>query len=181
MDGKKTIFVLLAIFVIAVTVIAGCTQPTPPATATPTPTPTPTMTPAPKTIVETAIADGRFNTLVSAVQAANLVGTLNGAGPFTVFAPTDNAFNNLPPGTVATLLKEPEGQLKQILLYHVISGSYNTEQLVQMKTVATVQGATLSFTEVNGTVMVNDAKIIIPDIKASNGMVQVIDAVLLPP
>ncbi|MDD1713683.1 MAG: fasciclin domain-containing protein, partial [Methanoregulaceae archaeon] len=106
MDGKKTTFVLLAIFVIAVTVIAGCTQPTPPATATPTPTPTPTMTPAPKTIVETAIADGRFNTLVSAVQAANLVGTLNGAGPFTVFAPTDNAFNNLPPGTVATLLKE---------------------------------------------------------------------------
>lgn len=177
MDGKKTIFVLLAIFVIAVTVIAGCTQPTPPAT----PTPTPTMTPAPKTIVETAVADGRFNTLVSAVQAANLVGTLNGAGPFTVFAPTDNAFNNLPPGTVATLLKEPEGQLKQILLYHVISGSYNTDQLVQMKTVATVQGGTLSFTEVNGTVMVNDAKIIIPDIKASNGMVQVIDAVLLPP
>lgn len=177
MDEKKTIFVLLAIFVIAVTVIAGCTQPTPPAT----PTPTPTMTPAPKTIVETAVADGRFNTLVTAVQAANLVGTLNSAGPFTVFAPTDNAFNNLPPGTVATLLKEPEGQLKQILLYHVISGSYNTDQLVQMKTVATVQGGTLSFTEVNGTVMVNDAKIIIPDIKASNGMVQVIDAVLLPP
>jgi uncharacterized surface protein with fasciclin (FAS1) repeats len=115
------------------------------------------------------------------VQAANLVGTLNSAGPFTVFAPTDDAFNKLPPGTVATLLKEPEGQLKQILLYHVVSGSYNVDQLVQMKTVPTVQGATLSITEVNGTVMVNDAKIIIPDIKASNGLVQVIDGVLLPP
>jgi uncharacterized surface protein with fasciclin (FAS1) repeats len=177
MNGKRMTFAILAMFVIGVILIAGCTQPTPPATATPTPT----ATPAPKTVVDIAVEDGRFTTLVAAVKAANLVGTLNSAGPFTVFAPTDDAFNKLPPGTVAELLKEPEGQLKQILLYHVVSGSYNVDQLVQMKTVPTVQGATLSITEVNGTVMVNDAKIIIPDIKASNGLVQVIDGVLLPP
>jgi transforming growth factor-beta-induced protein len=177
MKKTKTIFILLAIAMVAIVVIAGCTQPTPPATPSPTPSPTA----APKTIVVIAVDDGRFTTLVAAVQAADLATTLNGPGPFTVFAPTDDAFKKLPAGTVDTLLKEPQGQLKQILLYHVVSGSYTTDQLVQMKSVQTLQGGYLNITEVNGTVMVNDATIVIPNIKASNGMIQVIDSVLLPP
>jgi uncharacterized surface protein with fasciclin (FAS1) repeats len=177
MKKTKTIFILLAIAMVAIVVIAGCTQPTPPATPSPTPSPTA----APKTIVVIAVDDGRFTTLVAAVQAADLATTLNGPGPFTVFAPTDDAFKKLPAGTVDTLLKDPQGQLKQILLYHVVSGSYTTDQLVQMKSVQTLQGGYLNITEMNGTVMVNDATIVVPNIKASNGMIQVIDSVLLPP
>ena len=166
------------LLVVGFLLCAGCTQPvTPPATPTPTPSPTS----APKTIVVIAVEDGRFTTLVTAVQAADLVNTLNGPGPFTVFAPVDAAFQKLPAGTVDTLLKDPQGQLKQILLYHVVSGSYTTDQLVQMKSVQTLQGGYLNITEVNGKVMVNDATIIVPNIKASNGMIQAIDGVLLPP
>jgi uncharacterized surface protein with fasciclin (FAS1) repeats len=85
-----------------------------------------------KNIVETAVADGRFTTLVAAVQAAKLDGALSGPGPFTVFAPTDDAFKNLPEGTVASLLKQPEGQLKQILLYHVVDGKVMAADVVKL-------------------------------------------------
>ena len=173
------------VLVVACLFAAGCTQPvtppaTPTATATATATPTATMTPAPKNIVETAVADGRFTTLVAAVQAANLSGTLSGPGPFTVFAPTDDAFKKLPAGTVETLLKDPQGQLKQILLYHVVPGKLTAADIQKVKVLKTVQGGNLTVSTVNGSVMINDAKVIIADISTSNGEIHVIDAVLIP-
>jgi uncharacterized surface protein with fasciclin (FAS1) repeats/plastocyanin len=180
----KKLFVVLAILFIGI-LIAGCTSqpPAPVVTPTPTPVPTPVLTSAPveKTIINTAVADGRFTTLVAAVNAANLNGTLNSAGPFTVFAPTDDAFNKLPNGTVATLLKDPEGNLKQILLYHVVSGNLKANDLMNLTYAKTVQGDNITITSRNGTLMVNGAKVIIADIKCSNGVIHVIDSVILPP
>jgi len=180
----KKLFVVLAILFIGI-LIAGCTSqpPAPVVTPTPTPVPTavPTIAPVQKTIFDTAAADGRFTTLVAAVQAANLNGTLNGTGPFTVFAPTDDAFKKLPNGTVATLLKTPEGDLKQILLYHVVSGNLMAADLMNLSHVKTVQGDNVTLTTVNGTLMVNGAKVIIADIKATNGVIHVIDTVITPP
>jgi uncharacterized surface protein with fasciclin (FAS1) repeats/plastocyanin len=180
----KKLFVVLAILFIGI-LIAGCTSqpPTPVVTPTPTPVPTPVPTTAPvvKTIFDTAVADGRFTTLVAAVQAAKLNGTLNSAGPFTVFAPTDDAFKKLPNGTVATLLKDPEGNLKQILLYHVVSGTVMAKDAMNLTYAKTVQGDNITITSRNGTLMVNGAKVIIADIKCSNGVIHVIDTVLLPP
>jgi len=184
----KKLLVVLAILFIGI-LLAGCTQPaaapvaTPAPTAVPTAVPTPvvTMAPVEKTIVETAVADGRFTTLVAALKAAKLDGTLSGAGPFTVFAPTDDAFKKLPNGTVATLLKDPEGQLKQILLYHVVSGSVMSEDAMKLTSAKTVQGDTIALSVKNGSLMVNGAKVIIKDIKCSNGVIHVIDAVILPP
>ena len=180
----KKLFVVLAILFIGI-LIAGCTSqpPAPVVTPTPTPVPTavPTIAPVQKTIFDTAAADGRFTTLVAAVQAANLNGTLNGTGPFTVFAPTDDAFKKLPNGTVATLLKTPEGDLKQILLYHVVSGNLMAADLMNLSYVKTVQGDNVTLTTVNGTLMVNGAKVIIADIKATNGVIHVIDTVITPP
>ena len=180
----KKLFVVLAILFIGI-LIAGCTSqpPAPVVTPTPTPVPTPVPTTAPvqKTIFDTAVADGRFTTLVAAVNAANLSATLNGAGPFTVFAPTDDAFKKLPNGTVATLLKDPEGNLKHILLYHVVSGSVMAKDAMNLTYAKTVQGDNITLTSRNGTLMVNGAKVIIADIKCSNGVIHVIDSVLLPP
>jgi uncharacterized surface protein with fasciclin (FAS1) repeats len=180
----KKIFVVLAILFIGI-LIAGCTSqpPAPVVTPTPTPVPTPAPTTAPvvKTIFETAVADGRFTTLVAAVQAAKLNGTLNSAGPFTVFAPTDDAFKKLPNGTVATLLKDPEGNLKQILLYHVVSGNVMAKDAMSLTYAKTVQGDNITITSKNGTLMVNGAKVIIADIKCSNGVIHVIDTVIMPP
>jgi uncharacterized surface protein with fasciclin (FAS1) repeats/plastocyanin len=179
----KKLFVVLAILFIGI-LIAGCTsQPPAPVTPTPTPvsTPVPTTAPVVKTIFDTAVADGRFTTLVAAVQAAKLNGTLNSAGPFTVFAPTDDAFKKLPNGTVATLLKDPEGNLKQILLYHVVSGNLMANDLMNLTYAKTVQGDNITITSKNGTLMVNGAKVIIADIKCSNGVIHVIDSVILPP
>jgi uncharacterized surface protein with fasciclin (FAS1) repeats len=112
-----------------------------------------------KTIVETAVADGRFTTLVAAVTAAKLGDTLSGPGPFTVFAPTDDAFKKLPPGTVETLLKDPEGKLKQILLYHVVSGKVMAADVVKLTSAKTVLGKDLVISAKNG-VKVNDANVI---------------------
>lgn len=131
-------------------------------------------------IVAIAVADGRFETLVAAVQAAGLVDELQGEGPFTVFAPTDEAFAALPEGTLESLLAEPEGQLTQILLYHVLSGEVMAAQVTDGLTAETLQGGELTFSVENGNVMVNDANIILTDIEASNGVIHVIDAVLLP-
>lgn len=174
----------LGIFIVGIMLVAGCTQPVVPETppATTPPTPTVTLPPAePQNIAEIAVGDGRFTTLVAAVQEAGIADTLSSPGPFTVFAPTDDAFAGLPAGSIDSLLDEPEGLLTQILLYHVVSGDYTVDDLVTMETVTTLQGGELNITSADGKVMVNDATILISDIEASNGMIQVIDSVLLPP
>ncbi len=138
---------------------------------------------APGTIVEIAVADGRFNTLVAAVTAAELVDTLNGEGPFTVFAPTDDAFAALPAGTLdSLLLPENKQALTDILLYHVVSGSVMASDVVGLSSAPTVLGKDITITVKDGNVFLNDTtQVIITDIEASNGVIHVIDAVLLPP
>ena len=154
--------------------------------AAPTATVVPaTAVPAPMDIVDTAVADGRFTTLVTAVTAAGLVDTLKGAGPFTVFAPTDEAFAKLPAGTVENLLK-PENleTLKNVLLYHVVAGNVMAADVVTLdgKTADTVAGSAVNISVKDGNVFLNETvQVIITDIVTSNGVIHVIDAVLLPP
>ena len=137
---------------------------------------------ADKNIVDTAMAAGSFNTLVKAVQAADLTATLEGAGPFTVFAPTDQAFAKLPAGTLESLLKpENKEKLRAILTYHVVAGDLNAAQVAKLHSVKTVEGAELKIVVKNGSVMVDNAKVVKADIPASNGTIHVIDAVMLPP
>lgn len=132
-------------------------------------------------IVDTAIAAGNFNTLVAAVQAAGLEATLRGPGPFTVFAPTDAAFANLPAGTVDNLLlPQNQAALQNILLYHVVSGEFRAADVVQRSSLTTVQGQDVAITVENGNVKINDANVTITDIICSNGVIHVIDAVILP-
>ncbi len=136
---------------------------------------------AQKDIVDTAVAAGTFNTLVTALQAAGLTDTLKGKGPFTVFAPTDEAFSKLPAGTVESLLRpENKDKLKAILLYHVVSGDVTAAQVVKLSSAKTINGQDLKLTVYDGTVMVNDAKVVKADVLASNGVIHVIDTVLLP-
>ncbi|MEL6365535.1 MAG: fasciclin domain-containing protein [Pseudomonadota bacterium] len=132
-------------------------------------------------IVDTAVAAGSFNTLVAAVKAADLVETLKGDGPFTVFAPTDAAFDALPDGTVETLLKpENKSQLQGVLTYHVVAGKVMAADLAgKTLTVETVNGQTIAVDGTNG-VTVNGAKVVKADIKTSNGVIHVVDAVLIP-
>lgn len=131
-------------------------------------------------IVDTAVA-GNFNTLVAAVKAAGLVDTLKGAGPFTVFAPTDEAFAKLPAGTLDSLLKpENKEKLKGILLYHVVSGNVMAADVVKLKSAKTVGGQSVTIKAAKGSVMVNNAKVTKTDIATSNGVIHVIDTVLLP-
>ena len=132
-------------------------------------------------IVDTAIAAGSFKTLVTAVKAAGLVETLKGKGPFTVFAPTDEAFAKLPPGTVENLLKpENKNQLVAILTYHVVSGKVMSKDLAGKKTMAkSVEGGEISVDATDG-VKVDNAKVVKADIEASNGVIHVIDAVIMP-
>ena len=137
--------------------------------------------PAEPNIVEVAASNDQFSTLVAAVQAAGLVDTLSGPGPFTVFAPTNDAFAALPPGTVdSLLLPENRDQLVAILTYHVVPGAVTSDQLVgQRIDVATVNGATVHIDGTNG-VRVNQSTVTTADIIASNGVIHVIDQVLLP-
>ncbi|HLX42921.1 MAG TPA: fasciclin domain-containing protein [Bryobacteraceae bacterium] len=131
-------------------------------------------------IVDTAIA-GNFNTLVAAVKAAGLVETLKGPGPFTVFAPTDEAFAKLPPGTLESLLKpENKAKLQSILTYHVVAGKVMAKDVVKLHTAKTVQGQNIAIKTMNGGVMVDGAHVTKTDIIASNGVIHVIDAVILP-
>ena len=130
-------------------------------------------------IVDTAIGAGSFGTLVAAVQAAGLEDALRGEGPFTVFAPTDEAFAKLPAGTVDSLLADPEA-LSAILLYHVVSGKVMAADVTDGLTADTLNGAPVSFHVADG-VMINDANITATDIEASNGVIHVIDTVILPP
>jgi uncharacterized surface protein with fasciclin (FAS1) repeats len=134
-----------------------------------------------KDIVDTAVGAGSFTTLVAAVQAAGLVETLKGEGPFTVFAPTDAAFAALPAGTVEDLLKpENKDKLAAILTYHVVPGKVMSTDLTEGMKAATVQGGEVTIT-LDGGPKVNGAAISAPDVAASNGVIHVIDAVILPP
>ena len=133
------------------------------------------------TIVETAVAAGNFKTLVAAVQAAELVDTLNGKGPFTVFAPTDEAFAKLPKGTLEMLLKpENKAKLAAILTYHVVPGSVKAADVVKLKNAATVQGQRVDIKVDAGKVMVDGANVVATDVACSNGVIHVIDTVILP-
>ena len=132
-------------------------------------------------IVDTAVAAGQFQTLVAAVQAAGLVDTLKGTGPFTVFAPTDAAFAALPAGTVESLLlPENRDQLVAVLTYHVVAGKVMAADVVNVDSAATVQGQSVSVHAMNGSVMIDGATVVQADIEASNGVIHVIDSVLLP-
>jgi transforming growth factor-beta-induced protein len=133
-----------------------------------------------KNIVEIAVGDGRFTTLVAAVKAAGLVDTLAGKGPFTVFAPTDDAFKKLPAGTVEGLLKDIP-KLKSILLYHVVSGKVMAADAMKLTSANTVLGKPISIKTTGGKVMINNATVVVVDVDASNGVIHAIDAVLLPP
>lgn len=134
-----------------------------------------------KDIVETAVAAGSFNTLAKALAAADLVDTLKGAGPFTVFAPTDEAFAKLPAGTLESLLKpENKAQLRRILTYHVVSGKVMAADVVKLKSAKAVSGDAVSITVMGSGVTVNRSKVVKTDIVASNGVIHVIDTVLIP-
>ncbi|MEM8997299.1 MAG: fasciclin domain-containing protein [Acidobacteriota bacterium] len=130
-------------------------------------------------IVDTAVAAGSFETLVAAVKAAGLVDTLKGEGPFTVFAPNDEAFAKLPAGTVEGLLKDKEA-LSNILTFHVVAGKMMATDVVGKKSLDTVQGQSLGIKTQGDTVMIGGATILATDIKTSNGVIHVIDTVLLP-
>lgn len=174
---------LMLFALVAVMALAACAPAATPApTAVPTPMPMPTNTPAPQTIVDIAVADGRFTTLVAAVQAAGLVDTLAGEGPFTVFAPTDDAFAKLAAGTIEELLKpENKQQLTDILLYHVVAGKVMAADVVNLSEAETALGEKVAIKVEDGKVFINDAQVIITDIEASNGVIHVIDTVILPP
>ena len=134
-----------------------------------------------KDIVETAVAAGSFKTLATALEAAGLVGTLQGAGPFTVFAPTDEAFAKLPAGTVESLLKpENKAKLQRILTYHVVAGKVMATDVLKMRTAKAVSGDSITISTPGGGVKVDNANVVKTDIAASNGVIHVIDAVILP-
>jgi uncharacterized surface protein with fasciclin (FAS1) repeats len=137
---------------------------------------------AEKDIVDTAVSAGQFETLASALDAAGLVETLKGDGPFTVFAPTDEAFAKLPAGTLESLLKpENKDQLVAILTYHVVPGKVQAADVVKLDEAKTVNGKMIDIKVKGDTAMVNDAKVTKADIAASNGVIHVIDTVILPP
>lgn len=170
----------LMVGLLATLVLAACA---PVATPAPASTPMPLEpTAAPQTIVDIAVADGRFTTLVAAVQAADLVDTLSSDGPFTVFAPTDAAFAKLPAGTLDDLLKpENKQMLTDILLYHVVSGNVLAADVANLTEAQTVLGKNVAVKVDGGKVFINDAEVILTDIQASNGVIHVIDTVILPP
>jgi uncharacterized surface protein with fasciclin (FAS1) repeats len=132
-------------------------------------------------VVDTAVAAGSFTTLAKALTAADLIGTLKGKGPFTVFAPTDEAFAKLPAGTLESLLKpENKARLQRILTYHVVPGKVMAADVMTMHSAKAVSGDMITIAAPGGTVTVNNAKVVKADILASNGVIHVIDAVILP-
>jgi uncharacterized surface protein with fasciclin (FAS1) repeats len=182
---------MLAALAVSTLVLAACstdssettaarTTQTPATTEAPATTVAPATTEAQMTIVDVASAAGGFTTLLAAAEAAGLVETLMGDGPFTVFAPTDEAFAALPEGSLESLLADPEA-LKQILLYHVVSGSVLAADVVGLDTAPSVEGSEIDITVDGDMVMVNEANVVATDIMASNGVIHVIDAVILPP
>ena len=190
---KRSIALLVPALAIAIAACSSAASPSAAPATAPTATPAPTTTAAPsiapsasaaamaKDIVETATEAGSFKTLLAAVKAAGLVETLQGKGPFTVFAPTDAAFAALPADTLDGLLKDPAA-LKKILLYHVVSGSVTSDKVVGLTSATSVEGSPIAVTVKDGSVYLNgSAKVVTPDVMASNGVIHVIDKVLLPP
>ena len=131
-------------------------------------------------IVQTAVAAGQFKTLVSLVKQAGLVGALSGKGPLTVFAPTDAAFAKLPKATLAALGKD-KAKLKAVLLYHVVSGKVTAAKVVKLTSAKTLNGQSVSIKVTGGKVFINTAQVVTPDVMASNGVIHVINKVLIPP
>ena len=190
---KRSISLLVPALAIAIAACSAAASPSAAPTTAPTPTAAPTTAAAPSTapsasaaamakdIVQTATEAGSFKTLLAAVKAAGLVETLQGQGPFTVFAPTDAAFAALPAGTLDGLLKDPAA-LKKILLYHVVSGAVTADKVVGLTSATSVEGSPIAISVKDGTVYLNDtAKVVTPDVMASNGVIHVIDKVILPP
>jgi len=172
---KRTIVISLAVVAIVVSACGTAASPTP-APATPAPTAA-----AVGDIVQTATAAGSFKTLLTAATVAGLVDTLKGAGPFTVFAPTDAAFAKLPAGTLDKLLADPAA-LKSILLYHVVKGKVMAADVVGLTSATSVEGPPIAISVKDGKVYLNNsAQVVTTDIAASNGVIHVIDAVILPP
>ncbi|HQP87401.1 MAG TPA: fasciclin domain-containing protein [Thermoanaerobaculia bacterium] len=133
-----------------------------------------------KDIVDTAVAAGSFNTLATALKAADLVETLKGKGPFTVFAPTDDAFKKLPAGTLEKLLAD-KAQLTKVLTYHVVAGRVMAADVVKLSEAKTVEGSPVRIAVKDGKVKLNDANAVKTDVGASNGVIHVLDTVILPP
>ena len=191
---KRSTVLLVPALAIAIAACSSAASPSAAPTTAPTATPAPTTAAASpsiapsasaaamsKDIVETATEAGSFKTLLTAVKAAGLVETLQGKGPFTVFAPTDAAFAALPAGTLDGLLKDPAA-LKKVLLYHVVSGSVTADKVVGLTSATSVEGSLIATSVKDGTVYLNDsAKVVTPDVMASNGVIHVIDKVILPP
>ena len=193
---RRTLTLALASAALAVAACSGSGAtpvPSTSAAATAAPaTPAPTMASAStapsasaasdlKDIVDTATAAGSFKTLLTAATEAGLVETLKGDGPFTVFAPTDEAFAALPAGTLDGLLADKEA-LKKVLLYHIVSGAVMADQVVKLDSAETVEGDPISIKVVDGGVLLNDkVKVTTTDIETKNGVIHVIDGVLLPP
>ena len=190
---KRSVSLLLPALAIAIAACSGAASPSPSTTAAPVPSPAPTSAASPsaapsasaaamsKDIVETASEAGSFATLLTAATAAGLVETLQGEGPYTVFAPTDEAFAALPAGTLDGLLADKEA-LKKVLLYHVVSGAVTSDQVVGLTSADSVEGSPIAIAVKDGVVYLNDsAKVVTPDVMASNGVIHVIDQVLLPP
>jgi uncharacterized surface protein with fasciclin (FAS1) repeats len=190
---KRSIALLVPALAIAIAACSAAASPTVAPTTAPTPTAATTTAPAPssapsaaaatmaKDIVQTATEAGSFKTLLTAATAAGLVETLQGKGPFTVFAPTDAAFAALPAGTLDGLLKDPAA-LKKILLYHVVSGAITADKVVGLTSATSVEGSPIAISVKDGAVYLNgSAKVVTPDVMASNGVIHVIDKVILPP
>ena len=179
MNKKIGLLAMAAVTALAV----ACTSPeesTPTPASTPVPTATPMAEVTEPTIVDIAVEDGRFTTLVAALSAAGLVETLSGDGPFTVFAPTDSAFGALPSGTVEGLLGDIPA-LTDVLTYHVVLGEVLAADVVTLNSAITLQGSEVAVRVENGNVFIDDAQVVITDIVGTNGVIHVIDAVLLPP
>jgi uncharacterized surface protein with fasciclin (FAS1) repeats len=179
-------FTVIPMLLIVVALVLAACAPAATLTVEPTVEPEPTATPEPEVmaldIVDTAVADGRFTTLVAAVEAAELVDTFKSEGPFTVFAPTDDAFAALPEGTVESLLlPENKQALTDILLYHVVSGKVMAADVVELESATTVLGKDVAVKVEDGKVFINEAEVIITDIETSNGVIHVIESVILPP
>lgn len=183
---QKEFFSLLTSAVFSVAFFVACNneaekKPAADTTAVTTVEPAPAPADAPKDIVDIASASADHSTLVAAVQAAGLVETLKSAGPFTVFAPTNAAFNALPAGTVDGLLKpEMKADLTSILTYHVVPGAVKAADLKDGQKIKTVQGAELTVSIKEGKVMIDGANVTAADLVASNGVIHVIDAVVMP-
>jgi len=177
---------ILTLLLVVSLVLVACGGEDPAAEVEPEPTateapeePTPSATPEP-TIVDIAVADENFSTLVTALESAGLVETLQGEGPFTVFAPTNDAFAALPEGALEALLADPDA-LSEVLLYHVVAGEVYAADVVELSSATAVSGEMLEISTEDDSVMINDAQVVTVDIEASNGVIHVIDSVLLPP